>query len=450
MWRNGDRPRRVAGRDSIVAYMQGVKESAARSDSTMFYGWWVVVACFASMSMAGGIGNLSFPIFLKPLTQEFGWSRAQVSGGISAFMLAITLTAPFVGRAVSRYGPRTVMIPAAFFVGLCLMLLSRMTALWQLYLLRIGVGIGFTALAHVPVNVTISRWFVRKRGRAMGAAMIGAPVGGLIMTPLVSSLVESLDWRQTLLVLGGTLWLVLVPTLFALMRNSPEDMGLHPDGESLHTSPETVSAAKATGLSARDAIRTGRFWALVCIYFLAYNCIFSVMLHQYPYFTDQGFSSQQAALLVSTLLSCAVVSGVSFGWASDRYDPIRLAAVCYASGSLGMTLLLWASPLISVVGYILCFGLLFGGTTPLTALVTGRMFGLRAHGVIYGLYQTVICFSGFIGPTLMGYIYDTTGNYRLGFTAVCIGMMCAAGLMLLLRVKTERTPLPVVESATAA
>ena len=423
----------MAGRDG------GPSEGA----SAFFYGWWVVVACFVSMSMAGGIGNLSFPVFLKPLTAEFGWSRAQVSGGISAFMLAVALTAPFVGRAVSLYGPRAVMIPAAVLVGLCLMLLSYMTALWQLYLLRLGVGVGFTALAHVPVNITISHWFIRKRGRAMGAAMIGAPVGGLIMTPLASSFVECVGWRPTLLLLGGMLWVILVPALFLLIRDKPADLGLLPDGDTRHTSSATtVVAGIGQGISARETLRTGRFWALVGIYFLAYGCLFSVMIHQYPYFTDQGFSTQQAALLVSTLLGSAVISGLSFGWASDRYDPIRLAATCYALGGMGMALLLWATPGVSVLGFVVCFGLFFGGTTPLTALVTGRMFGLKAHGVIYGFYQTIICLSGFVGPTLMGYIYDTTGSYQLGFSGVGIGLLCSAVLMLVLRTRTVLVPLP--------
>ncbi len=423
--------------------MTGRDGGRSEGASPVFYGWWVVVACFVSMAMAGGVGNLSFPVFLKPLSAEFGWTRAQVSGGISAFMLAITCTAPFVGRAVGTYGPRAIMIPAAVLVGLCLMLLSQITALWQLYLLRLGVGVGFTALAHVPVNIVISRWFTRKRGRAMGTAMIGAPVGGLLLTPLVSSGVEWLGWRPTLLILGGLLWLILIPVLCGLLRDRPADLGLLPDGERRRTADDTPDKAGAgEGLSARATVRTGRFWALIGIYFLAYGCLFSVMIHQYPYLTDQGWSAQHAALLVSVLLSASVISGLGFGWASERYDPMQLAASCYALGGIGLALLLWASPVVAVTGFVACFGLFFGGTTPLTALVTGRMFGMKAHGVIYGFYQTIICLSGFVGPTVMGFLYDTTGSYELGFSGVGIGLLCAAALMLVVRARTLFLPLP--------
>ena len=423
--------------------MTGQGDERGAGSPAFFYGWWIVVTCFVSMAMAGGIGNLSFTVFLKPLTAEFGWTRAQVSGGISAFMLAIALTAPFVGRAVGLYGPRAVMIPAAVLVGLCLMLLSQMTALWQLYLLRLGVGVGFTALAHVPVNIVISRWFTRKRGRAMGTAMIGAPVGGLLMTPFASLCIEWVDWRLTLLILGGLLWLILLPVLCGLLRDTPADLGLLPDGETRPTADDTpVDAGAGEGMSARDTLRTGRFWALIGIYFLAYGCLFSVMIHQYPYFTDQGFSVRHAALLVSVLLSASVLSGLGFGWASERYDPMQLAATCYALGGVGIALLLWASPVVAVVGFVACFGLFFGGTTPLTALVTGRMFGMKAHGVIYGFYQTVICLSGFVGPTLMGFLYDTTGSYQLGFSGVGVGLLCAAALMLVVRARTVPVHLP--------
>ena len=424
--------------------MTGRSHGHGEEASAFFYGWWVVVACFVSMSMAGGIGNLSFPVFLKPLTAEFGWTRAQVSGGISAFMLAIALTAPFVGRAVGLYGPRAVMIPAAVLLGLCLMLLSQMTVLWQLYVLRLGVGVGFTALAHVPVNIVISRWFARKRGRAMGTAMIGAPVGGLLMTPFASSCIEWVDWRLTLLILGGLLWLILVPVLCGLLRDRPADLGLLPDGETGQTADDApVDAGAGEGISARDTLRTGRFWALIGIYFLTYGCLFSVMIHQYPYLTDQGFSAQYAALLVSVLLSASVIGGLGFGWASERYDPMQLAAGCYALGGVGIALLLWTSPVVAVVGFVACFGLFFGGTTPLTAIVTGHMFGMKAHGVIYGFYQTVICLSGFVGPTVMGFIYDTTGSYQLGFSAVGMGLLCAAMLMLVVRARTRLLPVSV-------
>jgi len=194
------------------------------------------------------------------------------------------------------------------------------------------------------------------------------------------------------------------------------------------------------GISARDTLRTGRFWALIGIYFLAYGCLFSVMIHQHPYFTDQGFSAQHAALLVSVLLSASVISGLGFGWASERYDPMQLAATCYALGGVGIALLLWASPAVAMVGFVVCFGLFFGGTTPLTALVTGHMFGMKAHGVIYGFYQTVICLSGFVGPTVMGFIYDATGSYQLGFTGVSIGLLCATALMLVVRARTVLLP----------
>jgi len=441
--------RRVGEPHSSVALMAGRYGGGGwRESSKIFYGWWVVGACFVSMAMAGGIGNLSFPIFLKPLTEEFGWSRAQVSGGISAFMLAIAVTAPLVGRIVGIYGARAVMVPAALVVGLCLMLLACLTSLWQLYALRLGVGVAFTALAHIPVNVTISRWFVRKRGRAMGIAMIGSSVGGLVLTPVVASSVDSLGWRPTLVVLGGVMWVVLAPVLFVFMRNKPADLSLLPDGDTRGAALTGATVMGADeGMSAHEAVRSGCFWALVGVYLLAYTCVFSAMVHQYPYFTDQGFPAGQAALLVSTLLGFAVLSGVTFGWASDRYDVLRLAAVCYAFGATGMAFLLWAGPVMSVAGYIVCFGLLFGGTTPLTALVIGRIFGMKAYGVIYGLYQTVICLSGFIGPISMGYIYDTTGSYRLGFTGVSVGLLCASGLMLLLRSKMSQTAHSVLQTS---
>ena len=400
----------------------------------IFYGWWVVLACLTSMTIAGGVCNFAFTVFIKPLAEEFGWTRAQVSGGISAFFLAIAITAPLVGRLIGTYGARRIMLPAASLLGLCIMLLSQVTSLVQLYALRFGVGLAFTAIAHIPVNVTLSRWFVKKRGQASGFALIGAALGGLMFTPLTASLVETLGWQLSFGILGTIVWIVLLPVLFFVMRDDPCEMGLLPDGVEQEDATAAPSSQQAeTGLTASEALQSGRFWALVGLYLLVYASVFSLHAHQFPYFTDLGYAARNAALLVSAALTFSVMGGICFGWASDRVDILLLAAGCYTLGAVAVGTLIPAATPWKPAFYVVFFGLTFGGTTPLTALVISRSFGTKAFGVIYGFFQTVVCLSGFVGPVTMGYIYDSTHSYQQGFVMICIGLLLAAGGMLWLR-----------------
>ena len=383
------------------------------------------------MTIAGGVCNFAFSVFIKPLAQEFGWTRAEVSGGIGAFFIAIAITAPFVGRLIGSYGARRVMLPAAFVAGLCCLLLSQVTSLVQLYGLRFCVGLAFTAMAHIPVNVALSRWFITKRGRASGFALVGSALGGLVFTPLTASLVESLGWRITMGILGLVIWVVQLPVLFFVMRDDPRDLGLLPDGaEKEEGSSAPTSNPLGIGLTASEALRTGRFWALVSLYLLVYASIFSLQAHQFPYFTDLGYSARNAALLVSLALTFSVLGGICFGWVSDRVNVLLLAAGCYALGALGVTSLIPIDAAWKPFFYVVLFGLAFGGTTPLTALIIGRSFGMKAFGVIYGFFQTIVCLSGFVGPIGMGYIYDATHSYQQGFVYILIGLLIASGGML--------------------
>ena len=397
----------------------------------IFYGWWVVLACLISMTIAGGVCNFAFSVFIKPLEQEFGWTRAEVSGGIGAFFLAVAITAPFVGRLIGSYGARKVMLPAAFVSGLCFLLSSQVNSLVQLYGLRFCVGLAFTAMAHIPVNVTLSRWFIKKRGRASGFALIGAALGGLVFTPLTAALVESLGWRTSMVILGFVIWAVLLPVLFFVMRNDPHDLGLLPDGaDNDESALVSTPNPSDVGLTASEALRTGRFWALVSLYLLVYASIFSLQAHQFPYFTDLGYPASNAALLVSLALTFSVLSGICFGWINDRINVFLLAAGCYALGALGVSSLIPIDASWKPFFYVVLFGLTFGGTMPLTALIIGRSFGMKAFGVIYGFFQTIVCLSGFIGPIGMGYIYDATHSYQQGFVYILIGLLIAAGGML--------------------
>jgi len=387
-----------------------------------YYGWWIVAACLVNMTITSGITNIAFPVFLVPLTEHFGWSRSAVAGGISMMLLALGLSAPLAGRLAGRYGPRQIMLPGAVLAGLCLWSCAGITALWQLYVIRFCAGIAFALMAHVPVTILLSRWFSTLRGRATGLALIGAPIGGLTFTPVASLLVENFGWRSALLVLGAMVWLVLLPLVYLVIKDSPPA----PPG----TDKAAKSAAHEAGMAIEEIVKSRKFRIILVLLLFQFTGIFSLMVHQLPHFIDSGKTPTEAALLVSLVMLCSVLGGAGCGWASDRFNVYRLFALCSVAMLLGVMALAKGM----IYFYIPLFGLGFGGSTPLMAMLAGKAFGMRSYGNVYSYFQMTICLSGFAGPTLMGLSYDLAGGYETGFAClIAAWTICAVASLVLSR-----------------
>ncbi len=399
----------------------------------------MVAVCLVQMTLASGICNLAFPVFFIPFAAEFGWSRTAIAGGISITLLTIGLTAPFAGRLTARYGPRRVMIPATLASALILLALSRLNALWQLYALRALLGVSFACMAHVPVTSILTHWFDRYSGRATGIALLGPPLGGLLFTPLLSLIVESVGWREALLI-ASLLMALALPLLIFAMRDTPQQSGLHPDG-AVANADGTPRPSHMIGPTPGEVVRTRRFWFLLSVYFFLLFGIFSMLTHQLPFFIDAGHSLQDASLIVSAIMVCSMFSGLSCGWASDHFDSYRLAASTCSCGALAIVFVLAGPTGWWAVSYILLFGIAYGGVSTMMVMVVSRSFGTRAFSAIYGYFQTTICFAGFIGPVLIGLIYDTSQSYRTGFLLViAIWIACVISLLLLTRIAPLAKP----------
>ena len=418
-------------------------ESPVANRPPIFYGWWIVAVCLVHMALASGICNLAFPVFFVPFADEFGWTRTAIAGGISITLLTIGLTAPFAGRLTDRYGPRRVMIPATLLSALLLLALSRFNALWQLYALRALLGVTFACMAHLPVNVILAHWFDRYRGRATGIALLGPALGGLLFTPLLSLLVETVGWRTGLLC-SAVLMALSLPLLVFAMRDTPQQSGLHPDGAAANADG-TPRPSHIVGPTPAQVVRTRRFWFLLSVYFFLLFGTFSMFTHQLPYFIDAGHSLQDASLMVSAILICSLIAGVLCGWASEHVDAYGLAASVCGCGAVALIILLGNPTGLSTVIYVVLFGIAYGGVSIMMVMVVSRSFGTRAFGVIYGYFQTTICFAGFLGPVAIGLIYDTFQGYRNGFiliTAIWIAcVVCLLGLSRVAPLAKQRTTL---------
>lgn len=381
----------------------------------IFYGWILVGGVFTLLFLCFGVAY-TFAAFFQAYQQEFQASRADVSlifaiSGFIYFALG-ALTGPLA----ERIGTRQVVLAGVIIMGAGLLLASRATSLWQIYLtysLSVGLGVG---LIYVPAVGTVQRWFIRQRGLASGIATAGIGAGNLILPPLATGLIALSDWRLAYLIMGlGVIVLGLIAAF--LLENSPHQRGLQPDGEqvitgqALATTP--IHAAPPGGATLPQALTSRPFWLLYLACMLIGLGLFIPFVHLTPYARDKGLGETTGVWLIGLIgLGSTLGRFLIGGWA-DRLGRRQSMAALIA----GMTLiLLWwlvADALWSLIIFALVFGLCYGGFVALAPALTADYFGRRSVSSIIGFLYTSVAFGTLLGPTLAGVIFDLTHSYAV-------------------------------------
>jgi len=380
---------------------------AGQPGGKVFYGWWIVLASGVGLAMHyGPIIVPTFGVFLKPLSQEFGWSRAQISLAFSLSVLGVTLTVPFIGRLVDRFGARRVILPAVLLFGLSVLSLSFLSAhLWHFYVIYLLMGVAASGTTPVPYSKVISRWFDRRRGLALGLSVAANALSASIMPSLAQALIAWVGWRQAYVLLGLMAMGVAIPVVGLLLKETPQLMGLKPDGEAVGQAEASERRGLEEGLSFHATWHTGTFWLLVGAFFLRIGV---------GYLLDLFFAPS-----VAVCFFCASTLGVSLLWSGAGGDLAFVAVVLVGLGQ--------------------------GAELDVIPYLVSRYFGLRAFGEIYGYAFAVFTLGGVVGPLLMGMGFDATGSYRLALGVFALATLTAAGLMT--RLGPYRIWQPVAEAA---
>lgn len=411
----------------------------SRFKDRIFYGW-VVVATFCIAGSAIWGVRFSFGVFFKSLESEFALSRAATSAIFSAFMVLGSVFSVLGGWALDRFGPRIVFLAMGICTGLSLLLTGQVTDLWQIfftYSLLLAIG---TSAIYVVIMSTVSRWFEKKRGLALGMASIGAGMGPLVVAPFATYLISAFDWRGSFTVLG-IIALVLVIPLSLLLRRNPREIGLLPDGADFSAS-ETVSpklVVLTDYLSPRQAVRTRSFWLLLSTFLIYSAYLLTILTHLVPHITDLGFSAAEAATVLSVAGGATIVGRVLLGMVSDRMGKKGAVMLGAALHIIALLCLLWARELWTFYTFAFIFGFGWGGMGPATAALIGDTFGLGRLGAILGLLDVGFNIGAAIGPVVAGLIYDLRQSYFLSFL-LGIGLILATMVLVsFVRRETGRT-----------
>jgi MFS family permease len=395
-----------------------------------FYGWRIVAACFVTHCLNVGTVFYSFGVFFHPLSERFGWSRAQISWGFSLAAVLGAFYAILLGRVVDRHGPRPVQLFGLFALALGYVALAAIQTLHQFYaVMAFAVALGSAALGPVSSNAAVARWFVRRRGTALGISTAGISMGGVVFVPLTQLLIERVGWRQAFGVLAALVVAAGVPPVALWMRRSPESMGLRPDGEESQLSEREIDLVERefeVSVAPREAVRRRDFWLIAVAFGLTVSGLSAILLHQIPYLLDQGISPRVASWVLGGTAAVGVVGKLGFGALIDRFDQRRVMLFCFFLQALGVSLLfLRMSPVVLAV-YVLLYGYAMGGNATLQATVVGEAFGRGHYGAIAGRMSPVIVTLQALGVPLVGWIHDRTGSYRAAFLLVLLATLFAS------------------------
>ena len=389
-----------------------------------FYGWYIVLCGFLSQGMRVGLGAQTFGFFFKPMSEELGWSRAMLTGGLMTRSLIGVSLSPLVGFAVDRYDPRYLMVGSTVMMGLSIMLLSQTHSLWQ-FVLFFGVigAFGVPGLGYGVLSPTIAKWFIRKRGRATAIATAGLNAGAVAMTPVTLLLIEGQGWCEAWFWLALIPWVVVIPPALIWLRRQPEDMGLLPDGDDPKPTPQgeqegsdRQSDAGEVSWSVREAFRTPAIWLIIGSQVLSSAAMGSIIVHRIPYITDQGYSSAIAGTTMVVFSVAAFLSKLLWGFLADRFHVRWLMTLMLLCSAIGLWFLIDAPSVWHLyVGFGLGYGLTGGGLTVMGPLVWAKYFGRRHLGAIQGVTAPVYLVGDILGPMFAAFVYDRSGSYDLAF-----------------------------------
>jgi MFS family permease len=395
-----------------------------------YYGYVIVLASFIIFLMSLGI-HYCFGVFFKPVLNEFGWTRAAISGAYSLNMILAGALGIVAGRLSDRFGPRLVLTVGGLLIGLGYLLMSWVNSIWQIYLFfGILVSVGEGGM-FVPLMSTVAKWFVKGRGLASGIAVSGVAFGIIVMPLLSNLLISNYSWRTSYIVLGlAAIFSIGIVSQF--MRRAPN--------QQLNTDNTAGAVVIDTPIlhvqepSLWEALRTRQF-ITACVIFLFFGFgVHTTMVHIVAHATDIGFSATTAALILSVIGFVSAGGKIAMGGLGDKIGNRNTVIIICTLAGLAFLWLRFAGELWMLYLFAVVFGISYGGFSSLQSPLVADLFGLRSHGAIFGS----IAFFGSVGSALgslaAGRIFDATGSYNWAFM-LCV-MLLITSLILTISLKT--------------
>ena len=389
----------------------------------------IIAVVFSSTAVAVGVSQYAFGLFIVPIEETFGWSRTEISASLS-FAAVGGLAAPFIGRAMDRFGARPVLVLSLAVFGSSFCLRPLMTELWHWYALSFMQFATFLGLTVLPTGRLVAAWYPRTRGRMTGLAATGNNVGGLVMPVFVAALLAAMSWNEACIVIGLTAF-AIAGTAAVVVRESPPAPASPAGQTRTNGEPAIAAASPLPDRNLRELVKTRVFLAVFTAITLGTFTYAAILPHVLAHLVNKGMSNASALSALSALAAAGVCGKLVFGWVSERYGARRTMMVNLVGQSTFVAVLALAGNAAVLGAAAPAFGLFMGGFGVLYILLVQETFGLRRYGSVMGLVNigTVVSFG--LGPLLAGASYDISGSYGTAFLVVC-GLFAAGSATLVL------------------
>jgi len=399
----------------------------------IFYGWWIVGACFFIAFYVSSVIFYGFTVFFDPLVREFGWSYTQVSFASSLRGLEMGILSPLIGFLVDRFGSRKMLLAGVITVGIGLILMSYTQSLLMFYGAMVFIAFGGGGCTSVVTMTAVARWFRKNVGKALGIMSAGFGASGL-MLPLIVWLVDACGWRTALIALGLGMWIIGIP-LALIVRDSPEQYGYLPDG----ASPADPSAPRdnhnhgESAIKIRDMLKERTLLCLNLAEAVRFMVLASVVIHIMPHLSTMGIPRSTAGVIAAAIPLVSIIGRFAFGWLGDIFDKRYVTSLAFCLMAIGVFALTFVHMKPGLALFLLSFPAGFGGISVLRGTILREYYDAGTFGTMMGVMMGFAAAGGIIGPTLTGWVFDTFGNYQLVWPGFSVLLLLAIVLILKIR-----------------
>ena len=416
-----------------------------------FYGYYLAAYAFAMGFLASSFFLHSRGIFFPFWMEEFAVDKTSISLAVSLTLFAGSCMAPFTGYCLDRFPVKRIIVVASLWLAVGYLLLQTAGDFTTfLTILILFQGLGWTGVGPLAQTKLMVSWFNRNRGMALGIAIMGISVAGVVMPTVVTWLAESFGWRGTYIGYAVVLVLLVIPLTLRMVRQSPAEIGQLPDGDPAPPADHPVAGAGTAGTedsrslfaTYREFLTSKAFWSVVITFGLM-NGVYSAMITHLPTYmtTELGFSLYDASYLLGIAGGFAIAGKLVWGWLMDNMNA-RLTVMCAVSAYLASTLVFLSSQNYAWLSLAAgLFGLGFGGMVPVRSVLISRLFGVRKFSRVNGLL------SFFLAPAtfwvlITGFIADQTGTYTTAFQVWAAAFVLAGCISAVVRLPNREEAVP--------
>lgn len=388
-------------------------------------GYRALLVVFGGLICQMGLGyNYVFGALAPDVIAEFGWTKAEFSGARTPQLWIMALASPMVGFLVVRFGARAVLTCSTVLLGVAFLMLSGISALWQLYAILALQALSVTGLGDITVGQMVSRWFGRHRGLALGIVYTGSNLGGALLVRSTSFLAEPGAWRDIYQAMGGAALLFMLPVAFFCVR---EPRGM----EGVVASPSSADVGERD-LTLSEAFRTRSFWILAVAMFTFFFYFVAILDHLVLHLGEQGYSRVDAQAHLSNAILLGMASKIGFGWIADRLEPRTATLLDFGLLAVSSLFLVMPPHPVFVWAFVLLFGFAAAARDVVYPVILVHCFGVRSMAEIYGALMLALP-AGALGSWFAASISDGSGGYGLAFVTFAITNVIAFAALVFVR-----------------